>query len=59
MLMKSFFSTPNASSDDCRIQAIKHKKRPIYGVQFHPETSAREDVKKEGIKFLQKFASLL
>lgn len=48
-----------ASSENCKIQAIKHKKRPIYGVQFHPETSAREDVKKEGIKFLQKFAYLL
>jgi len=48
-----------ASSKDCKIQALKHKKRPIYGVQFHPETSAREDVKKEGIKFLQKFVNLL
>ena len=48
-----------SSSEDCKIQAIKHKERPIYGVQFHPETSAREDVKKEGIKFLQKFAYLL
>ena len=48
-----------ASSEDCKIQAIKHKKRPIYGVQFHPETSASENVKKQGIKFLQKFATLL
>ena len=48
-----------ASSEECKVQAIKHKKRPIYGVQFHPETSASEDVKKQGIKFLQKFASLL
>lgn len=48
-----------ASSEDCKVQAIKHKKRPIYGVQFHPETSAREDVKKLGIEFLQKFASLM
>ena len=48
-----------ASSKDCKIQAIKHKKRPIYGVQFHPETSTREDVKKQGILFLQKFVSIL
>ena len=48
-----------ASSEHCKIQAIKHKNRPIYGVQFHPETSAREDVKKLGIEFLQKFAYLL
>lgn len=48
-----------ASSEECKIQAIKHKKRPIYGVQFHPETSARVDVQKQGIEFLQKFAALL
>jgi GMP synthase (glutamine-hydrolysing) len=47
-----------ASSEDCKVQAIKHKNRPIYGVQFHPET-AREEAKKLGIEFLQKFASLM
>jgi GMP synthase (glutamine-hydrolysing) len=26
-----------ASSDECRVQMIKHKDRPIYGTQFHPE----------------------
>jgi GMP synthase (glutamine-hydrolysing) len=34
--------TPNdfevlAESENCKIQAMKHKKKPFYGVQFHPE----------------------
>lgn len=28
---------PLAHSKDCLYEAIKHKNRPIYGVQFHPE----------------------
>ena len=26
-----------ASSELCRVQAVKHKDKPIYGTQFHPE----------------------
>ena len=26
-----------ASTDECRVQAMKHKSRMIYGTQFHPE----------------------
>jgi GMP synthase-like glutamine amidotransferase len=26
-----------ASTKECRIQAMKHRDRPLYGVQFHPE----------------------
>ena len=26
-----------ASSEECRVQVIKHKARPVYGTQFHPE----------------------
>ncbi len=31
-----------ASSDDCPIQAFKHKIRKIYGLQFHPEVEHTE-----------------
>ena len=26
-----------ASNDNCRIQAMRHRERPVYGTQFHPE----------------------
>ena len=31
-----------ASSEDCRVQAIKHKNKPFYGLQFHPEVENTE-----------------
>jgi len=36
------FRLPNdciqlARSDICEIEAMKHKNRPLYGVQWHPE----------------------
>lgn len=31
-----------AHSRDCKIQAISHKKRPIFGLQFHPEVEETE-----------------
>ena len=31
-----------ASSDDCEIQAIKHKDKSFYGLQFHPEVENTE-----------------
>jgi GMP synthase (glutamine-hydrolysing) len=27
-----------ASNENCRVQAMRHESRPLYGVQFHPET---------------------
>jgi len=32
-----------AHSDSCSIEAIKHKTRPIYGLQFHPEVENTEN----------------
>ncbi len=31
-----------ASSQNCRVQAIKHKNKPFYGLQFHPEVENTE-----------------
>ncbi|MEM2936517.1 MAG: hypothetical protein QW231_05010 [Candidatus Bathyarchaeia archaeon] len=35
------------------IQAVKHKKRPLYGVQFHPQIYTEEHP--DGKKILENF----
>src|SRR5437868_10588951 len=30
---------PLASTDTCRLAAVKHRTRPIFGLQFHPEVA--------------------
>ena len=45
-----------ADSNSCEVEAIKHKHKPFYGVQFHPE---RVDIKGEshleGYKVIENF----
>jgi GMP synthase (glutamine-hydrolysing) len=31
-----------AESESCKIQAMRHKKKPLYGLQFHPEVEHTE-----------------
>jgi len=31
-----------AESEDCKIQTMKHKEKPFYGLQFHPEVEHTE-----------------
>jgi len=45
-----------ASTDECRIQAMKHKSLMIYGTQFHPE--AYTDTYKHGKIILENFFRL-
>ena len=42
-----------AKSKSCKIEAIKHKKKKIYGVQFHPESSG-----KQGYQILDNFMKI-
>ena len=49
----------HASSETCKVETITHRTRPIYGVQFHPETYKSEEIINRGEKLLQKFVSLL
>lgn len=42
-----------ASTETCRVQAIKHKTRPLYATQFHPE--AYEEGHMDGKRLLQNF----
>ena len=43
-----------ATTDDGLIMAVQHKERPLYGVQFHPESIASEN----GKQILQNFLDL-
>jgi GMP synthase (glutamine-hydrolysing) len=46
-----------AHSENCKIQAVKYKKKPYYGVQFHPEVEHTEhgyDIFKNFIEICKK-----
>lgn len=43
----------SGTSDTCRIQAFHHKKRPIWGVQFHPEVDNTDYGKEMFLNFLE------
>ncbi len=45
-----------ASNDNCRIQAMRHTDRPIYGTQFHPE--AYTDYYPHGRRVLENFFAM-
>ncbi len=45
-----------ASSTRCRVQAFKHREKPIYGTQFHPEQSP--DAYPDGRKVLSNFFAI-
>jgi GMP synthase (glutamine-hydrolysing) len=45
-----------ASTDECRIQAIKHKDKLVYGTQFHPEMYEEEQT--DGRRLLANFFRL-
>ncbi|MCE5295794.1 MAG: GMP synthase subunit A [Euryarchaeota archaeon] len=46
-----------AHSENCRIEAIRHRTRPIYGLQFHPEVENTEhgyDIFKNFLKVVER-----
>ena len=45
-----------AGSRDCKVQAFVHRRRPVYGVQFHPEEPL--EGYPHGFKILRNFFSL-
>jgi GMP synthase (glutamine-hydrolysing) len=45
-----------ANSASCEVEAVKHKTKPFYGVQFHPERIAIENEKhSEGHRIIENF----
>jgi len=45
-----------ANSTSCEIEAIKHRSKPFYGVQFHPETTKiKGEEHKDGTKVIENF----
>ncbi|WP_249650770.1 glutamine amidotransferase-related protein, partial [Lysinibacillus sp. D4A3_S15] len=49
--LHSDFNIIATASDDEEILAIQHKKYPLYGLQFHPESIGT----KEGSRMMQAF----
>ena len=47
------------SSKNCRIHVIKHRLKPIFGVQFHPETNESPTARQHGLEIFQNFISLI
>jgi GMP synthase (glutamine-hydrolysing) len=45
-----------ATNENCRVQAMKHRSRPLYGTQFHPE--AWQDEYPHGREILRNFFRL-
>jgi GMP synthase (glutamine-hydrolysing) len=46
-----------AGSQNCKVEVIRHKQRPIFGVQFHPDTRFA-DLRAGGEELLRKFTGL-
>jgi len=48
-----------ASTENCQVQIIRHKKKEIFGVQFHPETYPDSKIKEGGEEIIKKFVRLV
>ena len=45
-----------ADSPSCEVEAVKHKHKPFYGVQFHPERiNIKDESRLEGYKVIENF----
>jgi GMP synthase (glutamine-hydrolysing) len=47
-----------ASSENCKVQIIRHKRKKIFGLQFHPETDPDSKIKEDGEEIIKNFIKL-
>jgi len=52
------FEVSAVSLDDSVIMGIRHRKLPIEGLQFHPESVLTEWERKEGVKIIKNFVEM-
>ncbi len=52
------FEVSAVSMDDNVIMGIRHKKRPLEGLQFHPESVLTEWERGEGVKIIKNFVEM-
>jgi GMP synthase-like glutamine amidotransferase len=49
-----------ADSHTCEVEAVRHKSKPFYGVQFHPEKiNIEHDVRPDGHKLIENFMKVV
>ena len=52
------FDVTAVSLDDNVVMGIRHRKLPIEGLQFHPESVLTEWESKEGVKIIKNFVEM-
>ena len=45
-------------TEHCKIEVLKHRSKKIFGVQFHPETNPKSNIKEDGEELIKNFINL-
>ncbi len=47
-----------SSTENCKVQIIRHRRKKIFGLQFHPETDPDSKIKEDGEEIIKNFIKL-